>query len=76
MSSSSTTRPADKRQSIKRGQPVVCVDGDPVNRSFGQYKAFPVEKLELVNASGVLERNSYDVLVDRFLQEEAVFVVD
>ena len=61
---------------VKRGQPVCCIDGDPVNRSFGQYKAFPVEKLDLVDANGVLQRNSYDALVDRFVQEEAVFVVD
>ena len=61
---------------MKRGQPVCCIDGDPVNRSLGQYKAFPVDKLELVNASGVLERNRYDALVERFVQEDAVFVVD
>ena len=61
---------------IKRGQPVRCIDGDPVNRSLGQYKAFPVDKLELVNASGVLQRNRYDALVERFTQEDAVFVVD
>ena len=24
---------------IGRGQPVCCIDGDPVNRSLGQYKA-------------------------------------
>jgi len=61
---------------IKRGQPVCCIDGDPVNRSLGQYKAFPVDKLELLNVSGVLERNRYDALVERFVQAEAVFVVD
>ena len=61
---------------IARGQPVRCIDGDPVNRSFGQYKAFPIDKLELINATGVLQRNSYDALVDRFVQEETVFVVD
>jgi polynucleotide 5'-kinase involved in rRNA processing len=61
---------------IKRGQPVRCIDGDPVNRSLGQYKAFPVDKLELVNANGVLQRNRYDALVERFIQEDAVFVVD
>ena len=61
---------------ITRGQPVCCIDGDPVNRSLGQYKAFPVEKLELVDASGVLQRNSYDALVDRFVGEDTVFVVD
>jgi hypothetical protein len=61
---------------IKRGQPVCCIDGDPVNRSLGQYKAIPVEKLELVNASGILQRSSYDALVDRFVQESLVFVLD
>jgi hypothetical protein len=61
---------------IKRGQPVCCIDGYPVNRSLGQHKAFPVDKLELVNASGVLERNRYDALMERFVQEESVFVVD
>lgn len=30
---------------INRGQLVRCIDGDPVNRSFGQYKAFSAEKL-------------------------------
>jgi Mrp family chromosome partitioning ATPase len=54
---------------IERGQPVCCIDGDPVNRSLGQYKAFPVEKLELVNSSGILQRSSYDTLVDRFVQQ-------
>jgi CO dehydrogenase nickel-insertion accessory protein CooC1 len=34
---------------IHRGQPVHCIDGDPVNRSLAQYKALPVDKLDLVN---------------------------
>jgi hypothetical protein len=61
---------------IKRGQPVRCIDGDPVNRSLGQYKAFAVENLELINETGVVQRNRYDVLVERFTTEEAVFIVD
>ena len=61
---------------ISRGQPVRCIDGDPVNRSLAQYKALPVDKLDLVNQSGVVIRSRYDALVDRFLNEEAVFVVD
>ena len=61
---------------IHRGQPVHCIDGDPVNRSLAQYKALPVEKLDLVNQDGVVMRCNYDALVDRFLNEEAVFVVD
>ena len=28
---------------IGRGQPVCCIDGDPVNRSLGQYKALGAE---------------------------------
>jgi hypothetical protein len=61
---------------IHRGQPVHCIDGDPVNRSLAQYKALPVEKLDLVNQDGVVMRSRYDALVDRFVNEEAVFVVD
>ncbi len=61
---------------MKRGQRVRCIDGDPVNRSFAQYKAFSAEKLDLLNADGVLDRTRYDVLFERFLAEDAVFVVD
>jgi hypothetical protein len=61
---------------IHRGQPVHCIDGDPVNRSLAQYKALPVDKLDLVNQDGVVMRSRYDALIDRFLNEEAVFVVD
>lgn len=61
---------------IKRGQLVRCIDGDPVNRSFGQCKSFAVEKLELINESGVVQRHRYDALVERFTTEDAVFVVD
>jgi hypothetical protein len=61
---------------IKSGQRVRCIDGDPVNRSFGQYKALTAEKLDLLNANGVLDRTRYDGLVERFLAEDAVFVLD
>src|SRR6202167_6209904 len=61
---------------ISRGQPVHCIDGDPVNRSLAQCKALWVEKLDLINQDGVVMRARYDALVDRFLNEEAVFVVD
>src|SRR5215472_1946983 len=61
---------------ISRGQAVRCIDGDPVNRSMGQYKAFGAEKLDLLNQDGVLQRTRYDALIERFLGEDAVFVVD
>jgi len=50
-----------------RGQPVCCVDGDPVNWSLAQFKALPVEILDLVNQDGVVIRSHYDRLIDRFL---------
>jgi hypothetical protein len=61
---------------VSRGQPVRCIDGDPVNRSMGQYKAFGAEKLDLLNQDGVVERTRYDALIERFLGEDAVYVVD
>ena len=61
---------------IGRGQPVCCIDGDPVNRSLGQYKALGAEKLDVVNQDGVVMRSRYDLLTERFLKEESVFVVD
>jgi len=59
-----------------RGQPVRCIDGDPVNRSLWQYKALDVEKLDLLNHEGLVMRSRYDSLIDRFLNDEAVFVLD
>ena len=61
---------------VEQGQPVQCIDGDPVNRSFAQFKALDVEKLDLLNQAGVVLRCRYDALVNRFLREESVFVVD
>lgn len=61
---------------IERGQPVRCIDGDPVNRSLSQHKAFTVEKLDLVNQDGVLQRTRYDSIIERFATDSAVFVVD
>ena len=61
---------------IGRGQPVRCFDGDPVNRSLAQIKALNVEKLDLLNDEGVVMRGRYDALINRFLTEEAVFLVD
>jgi len=59
-----------------RGQKVCAIDADPVNRSLGQYKALGVEKLDLMNQDGLIERCRFDRLVDRFATEDTVFVVD
>jgi CO dehydrogenase nickel-insertion accessory protein CooC1 len=59
-----------------RGQKVCAIDADPVNRSLGQYMALSVEKLDLMNQDGLIERSRFDRLVDRFATEDTVFVVD
>lgn len=61
---------------IDRGQPVRCIDGDPVNRSLGQYRAFNAERLDLLNQDGVVQRTRYDSLIERFMADSGVFVVD
>jgi hypothetical protein len=58
------------------GTSVCCIDGDPVNRSFGQYKALRAEKLDLVNQDGLVQRTRYDSLLERFVHEDTSFVVD
>lgn len=61
---------------IRQGKHVYCIDGDPVNRSFAQYKSLRAEHLDVVNAAGVVQRDRYDVLIERFLTTAGVFVVD
>ena len=51
---------------IGRGCHVRCIDGDPVNRSLSQYKAFRAESLDLVNEDGLIQRWHSDALVDVF----------
>ena len=58
------------------GHKVCAIDADPINRSLGQYKGLKPELLDLVNADGLVERNRFDTLVDRFATSDAAFVVD
>jgi hypothetical protein len=50
-----SSRPA-RRISDEPWPARALIDGDPVNRSMGQYKAFSAEKLDLLNQDGVVER--------------------
>ena len=61
---------------VRRGGPVRCIDGDPVNRSLAQYKALNAESFDLMNPEGLIERWRYDALVESFATTEAVFVLD
>src|SRR3977135_2420018 len=61
---------------ISRGRSVHCIDGDPVNRSLSQYKALGAENLDLVNKDGLIQRERYDALIERFATTSGAFLVD
>jgi len=57
------------------GNVVKCVDTDPVNATFTNYKALKGEHITLMNGSKIDERN-FDNLMERLITEDGVFVVD
>lgn len=61
---------------INRGRNARCIDADPVNRSLAQYRRLSAESLDIVGPDGVIVREQYDQLLQRFVREDAVFVVD
>jgi hypothetical protein len=59
----------------EKGHHVVCVDTDPVNNSFTQYKAFDTQRIELMEGSKINERH-FDDLMEMIFGSEADFVID
>ena len=61
---------------IESGREVVCIDTDPVNKTFHQYRAFPVEPLEILDGTRVNERN-FDRLMEILLTRQGEeFIID
>jgi hypothetical protein len=59
------------------GRDVRCIDTDPVNRTFAQYAALGADRLSLRDEHNRIEQRAFDVLMERFLTEDAAtFVVD
>lgn len=58
-----------------RGEPVAVIDTDPVNATLAGYKAFNVQRLELMQNGSLIERN-FDALIERIVEEDTNFVVD
>lgn len=56
-------------------QPAKCIDTDPVNQTFTNYKALNASHIEVMNGSKIDERN-FDRMMERMLSEDGVFVVD
>ena len=59
----------------ERGHDVHCVDTDPVNQTFAQYRDLVVQRLDLL-LDGAVDQRAFDGLVERLLTEEGLFVVD
>jgi CobQ/CobB/MinD/ParA nucleotide binding domain len=58
-----------------KGQEVQCVDTDPVNQTFSQYSALQVCHLNVLS-EGRIDPRLFDLLMERLLTEDGVFVVD
>jgi hypothetical protein len=59
----------------QRGQRVHCLDTDPVNATFAQYKRIQVEHLNILRRGAINEKR-FDQLVDKICGGEGVFVID
>lgn len=55
---------------------VHCVDTDPVNQTFAQYRELGVARLDLLADDGSIDARVFDSLMERLLTEDGVFVVD
>ena len=58
------------------GRDVRCIDTDPVNRTFAQYAALRADRLNLRDEHNRIDQRVFDTLMERFLSEDAIFVVD
>lgn len=59
----------------EQGKKLICVDTDPVNCTFADYKAFKAIRLDLMNSSKINERK-FDELMEMIFSSETDFVVD
>jgi len=58
---------------ISKGQTPVCIDTDPVNRTFGGYKSLNVQILDIMEGDKINARN-FDVLIERISETTDVIV--
>jgi hypothetical protein len=58
-----------------RGADIHCLDTDPVNQAFSQYAELATEHLESMR-DGKFDSRSFDVLMERLLTEDGIFIVD
>ncbi|WP_051669897.1 conjugal transfer protein TraL [Bryobacter aggregatus] len=55
--------------------PLHCIDTDPVNQTFSQYRELAVDRLELLQ-DGSVDQRAFDGLMEKLLTEQGTFIVD
>ena len=58
-----------------KGEPVMCIDTDPVNASFSNLSSLPSDRVSIFNGNKV-DTKALDVFTERLLTEDANFVID
>lgn len=58
-----------------RQRPVTCIDTDPVNATFAGYKAFNVQRVELMEGGSLNERK-FDDVMEQVVSGSGDFVID
>jgi hypothetical protein len=59
----------------RKEKPLHCIDTDPVNATFAQYKRLGAEHLNILRR-GTVHEKSFDELVDQICGRPGVFVID
>lgn len=58
-----------------KAAPVQCLDTDPVNATFAQYRALGAEHLKILRR-GTVNEKQFDVLVEKVCRGSGVFIID
>jgi cellulose biosynthesis protein BcsQ len=58
-----------------KSEQVHCLDTDPVNATFAQYRLLEAEHMKVLRR-GTVNEKQFDMLVDKVCQGDGVFIVD
>ena len=59
----------------RRSIPVRCIDTDPVNQTFSQYRELGADRMELLR-DGSVDQRAFDRLMENLLTQPGTFIVD
>jgi hypothetical protein len=59
----------------EKGEPVTCIDTDPVNSSLANLSSLPVDRISIFNGNKV-DTRALDVFTERLVTEDTNFVID